>query len=116
MFTAKCNNLLSMGVSLIIIDILPIPFFNLHNQLLHGLKVEEGYLKEDKDKPLYCTAYRQTFIFEEEEMPAIDCWIHALKVSDTLPELPLFITPECAAPVDLEKTYMETCRKSRILR
>ncbi|MFQ6040400.1 MAG: DUF4058 family protein [Candidatus Poribacteria bacterium] len=115
-FVAKCSNLLSEGISLIIIDILPVPSFNLHNQLLLALEGTEGYLKEDKDRPLYCTAYRQTFIFEEEEAPAIDCWAHALKVSDTLPELPLFITSECAVPVDLEKTYMETCWKSRMLR
>jgi len=113
-FVAKCSNLLSEGISLIIIDILPVPSFNLHNQLLLALEGTGGYLKEDK--PLYCTAYRQTSIFEEEEVPAIDCWTYTLKVSDTLPELPLFITLEHAVPVDLEKTYMETCRKSRVLR
>ena len=115
-FVAKCSNLLSEGVSLIIIDILPVPFFNLHNQLLLALKGAKGYLKENQGKPLYCTAYRQTFIFEEEETPAIDCWTYSLNVSGILPELPLFITPGCAVPVDLEKTYMETCRKSRVLR
>jgi len=112
-FVAKCSNLLSEGVSLIIIDILSVPYFNLHNQLLGALEGTEGYLKANQCKPLYCTAYRQMFIFEEEEVPAIDCWAYALKVSDILPELPLFITPECAVPVDLEKTYMETCWKSR---
>ena len=115
-FVAKCSNLLSEGVSLIIIDILSVPYFNLHNQLLCALEGTEGYLKANQCRPLYCTAYRQMFIFEEEEAPAIDCWAYALKVSDTLPELPLFITPECAVPVDLEKTYMETCWKSRVLR
>lgn len=114
-FVAKCSNLLSEGISLIIIDLLSVPSFNLHNQLLLALEATEGYLKED-DKPLYCTAYRQTSIFEEEEIPAVDCWTHTLKVSDTLPELPLFIAPELAVPVDLEKTYMETCRRLRILR
>jgi len=115
-FVAKCSNLLSEGVSLIIIDILSVPYFNLHNQLLLALEATEGYLKENENHPLYCTAYRQTSIFEEEETPAIDCWVRALKVSDRLPELPLFITPKFAVPVDLEKTYMETCQKSRVLR
>ena len=115
-FVAKCSNLLSEGISLIIIDILSVPFFNLHNHLLLALEATEGYLKEAQNNPLYCTAYRQTSIFEEEEVPAVDCWTHPLKVSDTLPELPLFIAPELAVPVDLEKTYMDTCHKLRILR
>ena len=115
-FVAKCSNLLSEGISLIIIDILSVPFFNLHNHLLLALEATEGYLKEAQNNPLYCTAYRLTSIFEEEEVPAVDCWTHALKVSDTLPELPLFIAPELAVPVDLEKTYMDTCHKLRILR
>ena len=40
--------------------------------------------------------------------------IEGLKVGDTLPELPLFITSEVAVPVRLEVTYMEVCEGLKI--
>ncbi len=106
-FVAKCNNLLSDEISVIIADILAIPFFNLHNQLLRALEITKGHIKENEERPLYCAAYRKTF--DAEDKPAIDSWAYALKVGDTLPELPLFITYEVAVPVRLEKTYIEVC-------
>jgi len=56
-FIAKCNYLLSQEVSVIIIDILAFPFFNLHNQLLETLKVTEGRIRKVEETPLYCVSY-----------------------------------------------------------
>lgn len=120
-FVAKCNNLLSDEISVIIADILAIPFFNgqaarstfnLHNQLFRALEITKSHIKENEEKPLYCTAYRKTF--DAEGKPAIDSWAYALKVGDTLPELPLFITYEVAVPVRLEKTYIEVCEGLKV--
>ncbi len=110
-FVAKCTNLLSKNVSLVMVDILALPAFNLHNQLLDALDIKDGHLKE-KESPLYCTAYHQILI--EESKPAIEFWRYALKVSDPLPELPLFITSEIAVPVNLEQTYMEMCHALKV--
>jgi len=106
-FVAKCNNLLSQEVSVVIVDILAFPFFNLHNQLLRALKVTEGRLREDEETPLYCSSYRKTFDTKDE--PAVKLWAYTLKVGDTLPKLPLFITSEVAVPVNLEETYVKVC-------
>jgi len=111
-FVAKCNNLLTDEITVIIIDILAIPFFNLHNQLLRALEITKGYIKENEKIPLYCAAYRKTF--DVEGKPAIDSWVYALKVGDRLPELPLFIICEVAVPVRLEVTYMEVCEGLKI--
>jgi len=111
-FVAKCSNLLSQNVSLIMVDILAPPFYNLHNQLLEALDIKTGHLKENKETPLYCSAYHQ--ILNEENKPAIEFWTYSLKVGDLLPELPLFITSEVAVPVNLERTYMESCDELKV--
>jgi len=118
-FVAKCSNLLSQNVSLVMVDILASPtlkcgatFFNLHNQLLETLGIETGYLEEDRKTPLYCSSYHQTL--NEEGKPAIEFWRYPLKVGDVLPQLPLFITSEIAVPVDLEQTYMASCDELKV--
>jgi len=118
-FVAKCHSLLSQGISLVIIDILRLPFFNLHNQLLEALRISEGKIIEpqagtpaQEEMPLYCSAYRVTF--DAYEKPLVELWADSLKAGDELPELPLFITSEIAVPVRLEKTYMEVCEKLKI--
>ncbi|MBC8230544.1 DUF4058 family protein [bacterium] len=106
-FIAKCNYLLSQEVSVIIIDLLAFPFFNLHNQLLETLKVTEGRIKKVEETPLYCASYCKTFNVKDE--PAVKFWVYTLKVGNTLPRLPLFIAPEVSVPVNLEETYMNVC-------
>lgn len=110
-FVAKCRNFLSDGISVIIVNLLAIPSFNLHNQLLRTFDVKEGQIDENNETPLYCGAYRKTFIQDE---PGLVFWAYALKIGDRLPELPLFITSEVAAPVNLEKSYMETCQGLKV--
>jgi len=110
-FVAKCRSFLSHEISVIIVDILAVPFFNLHNLLLRAFKIKEGQIKEDDETPLYCGAYRKTFIQDE---PGLVFWAYSLKIGDRLPELPLFITSELAVPVELERAYMETCQGLKV--
>jgi len=110
-FVAKCQNLLSQDVSLIIVDILALPSFNLHHQLLRALEIPEDKMESEKE-PLYCVAYRKTF--DLEELPALDFWEYELKIGGEFPKLPLFITYDVAVPVDLEKTYMEVCEGLKV--
>lgn len=104
-FIAKCTNLLSAGVSLVIVDILRLPTFNLHNQLLENLQIKEGKL-ESKEKPLYCCSYRPYTI----DVPKIEVWAHSFNVGAVLPEIPLFMTTKYAIPVRLEQSYVEVYR------
>ncbi|MBI1928344.1 DUF4058 family protein [Candidatus Poribacteria bacterium] len=113
-FVAKCHSLLAQGISLAMIDILAIPVFNLHNQLLAALEIREN---EDtspaKETPLYCSAYR--VLPAPDEAVMVEFWEHLLSIGDELPELPLFITSEIAVPIRLERSYMEVCRRLRII-
>ena len=111
-FVAKCSNLLSQEVSVAIVDILALPRFNLHNLLLSTLEIPDCQMEDNTDTPLYCTTYRKDF--DAKGHPAIQFWAFALKVGDTFPELPLFITSEVAVPVDLERAYMRTCEGLKV--
>jgi len=104
-FIAKCANLLSAGVSLAIVDILRLPAFNLHNQLLDNLHIHEGKL-EGKEKTLYCCSYRPYTI----DVPKLEVWAYPFNVGDALPEIPLFLTTKHAVPVKLEQSYIEVYR------
>lgn len=110
-FVSKCLSIISQGISLIIVDIVTIHPFNFHNELLQKLEATDGQMEEDWETPLYCSAYH----YLSEERPALQLWTHALKVGDILPELPLFISSEIAAPVKLEEAYMKTREGLRIL-
>ena len=110
-FIAKCLNLISQGISLIIVDIVTVRLFNFHNELMWRLECKDGQMPEIEDAPLYCSAYRYTF---NQEDPRVEWWAHPLSVGSNLPELPLFIRAEIAVPVRLEQTYIETCQKLRI--
>jgi len=104
-FIAKCTNLLSAGISLIIVDLLRRPCFNIHNQLLENLQIFEGKL-ENKEKPLYCCSYRPYTI----DVPKLEIWTYPLNVGDELPEVPLFMTTKYAIPVLLEQSYVSVYR------
>jgi hypothetical protein len=110
-FIAKCLNLISQGISLILVDIVTARLFNFHNELMWRLESKDGQIPETEETPLYCSAYRYTF---NQDDPCVECWAHPLSVGSDLPELPLFIRSEIAVPVRLEQTYMETCQKFKI--
>jgi hypothetical protein len=101
LFVAKCTNLLSSGVSLIVVDLLRLPAFNLHNELLENLQITEGKL-EGEGKPLYCCSYRPYVL----DAPQLEVWSYLFNVGEALPEPPLFLTTECAVPVPLEQSYI----------
>ena len=60
-FIAKCLNLISQGISLIIVDIVTVRLFNFHNELMWRLESKDSQIPETEDAPLYCSAYRYTF-------------------------------------------------------
>jgi len=49
------------------------------------------------DKPLTCAAYRGG--------PSEEAFVEPVAVGDTLPDMPLFLTPETYVPIPLEATY-----------
>ncbi|ETX08126.1 DUF4058 family protein [Candidatus Entotheonella palauensis] len=112
-FVSKCRNLIAKNVSLIVIDILATPAFNLHNQLLQAMHAADGYIDAATDQPLYCAAYRASH-HEDTAWGEMEVWVETLKIGDNLPELPLYITSEVSVPVHLERSYTRVCQVLRI--
>jgi hypothetical protein len=61
---------------------------------------------------LYAAAYRPVRREEKEE---IDLWAASLALGQALPVLPLALNWELCLPVDLEATYMDACRRRRLV-
>ncbi|MBC8232588.1 DUF4058 family protein [bacterium] len=112
-FLAKCHSYLQENISLTIIDITSsYKEHNLHFELLKALNVKIGNFWESDETPLYCASYRTTV--DEENDTVVEYWVEFFKSGDILPTIPLYITEEIAVPLELEKTYMKTCKSLRV--
>jgi hypothetical protein len=109
-FAAKCAAYLQCGIGLIVVDIVTERHFNLHNELADLLRWEER-LRMSEDAHLYAAAYRPA---RRQERTEIDLWPVALAVGNPLPLLPLALKGARAIPLDLEVTYTDARRRSRL--
>ena len=102
-FIEKCNDALERGVHLLIIDILPpgkhapqgihAALWNYRYSESHGVTAEE---------PLGLSSYRV------DDVPR--AYFQPLAVGQTLPDMPVFLTPRHYVNVPLELTYAESYR------
>ena len=92
------NSPLAAGIHLLIADLFPpVPRDPLGIHPLIWENPAEDEFEFSADKPLTCAAY----IGE----PGMEAFIEPMAVGDSLPEMPLFLTPEDYVPVALEETY-----------
>lgn len=108
-FAAKCASILYAGASLIVIDVVTERLANLHNELMQIMSNDAAVCISTSQ--LYSVAYRPVLRHEERQ---IEMWSRDLAVGKPLPELPLWIAPDVAVPVNLEMTYQDACRRRRI--
>lgn len=102
-FVEKCNDALERGIHLLIIDILPpgkhdpqgmhAALWNYRYSESHGVTAEE---------PLGLSSYRV------DDVPR--AYFQPLAVGESLPDMPVFITPLHYVNVPLEATYCEAYR------
>jgi hypothetical protein len=109
-FAAKCAAYLQRGIGLIVVDVVTSRHANLHDELMALLGLAEGF-SFPVPTPLYATAYRPAHRQERNE---IDLWREALDLGQPLPVLPLAVRGLGCLPLDLEETYMEARKRSRI--
>jgi hypothetical protein len=110
-FAAKCATYLHQGVSLIIVDIVTNRRANLHNATMRLLGAP-AELDLPREVLVYAAAYRPVL---REGRCEIDAWPLACAIGLPLPRLPLRLTGDLFVPVDFETTYVETCRRRRLL-
>jgi Protein of unknown function (DUF4058) len=109
-FTTKCVSYLQNGVAVIVVDVVTARRANLHTELLAHL----GHDLEANGHPvgpLYGVAYRAV---PKRKKIRLEAWPEALAVGAELPTLPLWLTRDCAVPVDLERSYRGACKFLRI--
>ena len=83
---------------------------NLHYDLMAQLLAPSSSLAPQTS--LYAAAYRP---IRREEKEEIDLWTATLALGQALPVLPLALNWELCLPVDLEATYMDACRRRRLI-
>ena len=108
-FVSKCETYLQQGIGLVIVDIVTNRKANLHNELLaHLYTGQSGFLEAE----LYATAYR---LVNRSAQPSLDMWNEPLTIGQPLPTMPLWLHSTHCLPLDLNKSYLQTCRTQRII-
>jgi hypothetical protein len=102
-FVAKCAGLLRERVSVVIVDIVTTRTPNLYAELLDFVGQSDPRLGSE---PLYSAACRMTKQGDDWQLEA---WAQTLSLHETLPTMPLWLADDLAIPLDLEKSYVESC-------
>jgi hypothetical protein len=110
-FAGKCVGLIHQGVSVSIVDLVTNRRANLFGEVLNQLG-ESNTVEAENSPALYAVTCRSRR--DSQGAYKIESWSEPVEVDRALPTLPLWLTTELAVPLDLEKTYQETCRILRI--
>ena len=109
-FAVKCAAYLQRGIGLMVVDIVTTRHGNLHDDLMALLGYSAAFAFPTPT-PLYATVYQPAHRQERNE---IDLWREPLALGQPLPRPPLPIRGLGCLHIDLEGTYMEARKRSRI--
>src|SRR5437867_7955395 len=107
-FVSKCETYLHQGIGLVIIDIVTDRAANLHHQLLERMASAST---SALSSALYGAAYRP---IDRAGQPSLAVWEEVLGLRLPLPTMPLWLPGELCLPVELDASYLRTCREQRI--
>ena len=110
-FVAKCAALLRQHVSVVLVDIVSSRAFNLYAELLE-LTGQRDPALGNAPPTIYACAGRWR---PRGVTHVLETWNRGLSLGQPLPILPLWLSDECAVPLDLEASYEQTCRDLRII-
>jgi hypothetical protein len=103
-FTTKCAAYLQERVNLMVVDIVTFWHQSFHHDICCLPAVAD-------DDGLYAVSYRSR---KEKQHHRLEVWLERLHLGNKLPTLPLWVANDLAVPLDLEKSYAETCQVLRI--
>ena len=109
-FVAKVATLLKNDICVSIVGVVSTSDFNLYVELMRFLDYTDPPLS-DQPQPMYSVTARMRY---EGQRRMMDNWLHPLQLGESLPSLPIWLTPEKAVSLELEASYEETCRTLRI--
>jgi Protein of unknown function (DUF4058) len=110
-FATRCAALLQQRVSVVIIDVVTVRQFNLYADLLGLIGRTDPSLGQEPSG-IYVASCRWT---EAGKRGILERWAHPLTLGQPLPTLPLWLADDLPIPLELEKSYEETCRVLRIV-
>lgn len=102
-FVTKCAGLLRERVSVVIVDLVTTRTQNLYAELLEMLGRADPVAGSE---PLYATACRVT---KSGDGWLLEAWARTLTLGQPLPMMPLWLADDFAVPLELEKSYEESC-------
>lgn len=109
-FAAKCSSYLQLGIGLVVVDVVTQRLTNMHDELMRLMEKPDAFLFPGQTD-LYAVAYRPA---RRKDGDQIDCWTAPLVVGQELPTMPLALRGGPTLPLELEATYTEARRRSRL--
>ena len=107
-FVSKCHAMLQQGVCVVIVDPVTTRSANLYAELAARIGAKPP---ASAAEPIYAVSCRSFYYRDRHRVQA---WEHTLGIGAPLPTLPLWISDSKYVPLELERTYEETCRGLRI--
>jgi hypothetical protein len=107
-FVSKCHALLQEQVCVVVVDPVTSRSANLYAELTRRIGARAPATAAE---PIYAASCRYRTVGGRVR---VESWEHALAVGSELPTLPLWISETRYVPLELERTYEETCRGLRI--
>ena len=104
-FASKAVDALDAGVHLLVVDLFP-P--GLHDP--HGIHEIIRRRLEDSDEAYELPLNQPLTLVSYAAGPRVEVYIEHVSVGDSLPEMPLFLRPDCYVNVPLGATYDEAYR------
>ncbi len=110
-FACKCAGLLQAGVGLLVVDVVTERLANLHDELIELLHHDDAF-RFSRGSGIYAVSYRPRR--DKEAGDRIEMWTNELAVGEPLPTMPLGLRAGPTIPIELEATYTEARRSSRL--
>jgi Protein of unknown function (DUF4058) len=107
LFVAKVASLLQQGVCVSLVDLVSIRQANLYADLLKLLGRADPALTTTTPY-LYAVTLRSRKPPKRRQL--LDAWFYPMIVGQSLPTLPIWLTPDLRVMLALETSYEETCR------
>ena len=107
-FVSKCHAFLYQEVCVVIVDPVTERSANLYAELAERIRAKPP---ATADRSLYAVSCR---LRSSRRGYQVEAWEQALEVGALLPTLPLWISESQYVPLELERTYEETCKGLRI--
>lgn len=107
-FVSKCLALLHQEVCVVIVDPVTERSANLYAELAKRIGAAVPAIA---NRPIYAVSCR---LLCSKDGHRVEAWPHTLEIGTPLPTLPLWLNESQYVPLELERTYDETCRGLRI--